>query len=321
VNPTLPSWIMDEKRVLENPVNFTAGDSLIIKKLGADESQFTKALRNVIQVVKVQILKEKSPTSSPNGEREIIGGGQSAQAGCLGLLYVGADTAPSFIVNSVFNGCFLTITLYLGMNIPPQFQRNYPLAVKYGAHGFVTGHELMHAFDTSGIKIAGPDDQFLLTQEELAVYGRRVDCLSKQYNQRCYKTLGSCLVSSKATAENVADSGGIKAAYAAFQIAKTVLGEEPPIPKLTNYTSDQLFYMAMQRSWCTRNLPSEGNLQEDHTTEEARITLMLRNHQQFAAAFKCPVGSPMAPITTCEMWGNVYGDAEKTQKVKASKEE
>jgi predicted metalloendopeptidase len=165
----------------------------------------------------------------------------------------------------------------------------------------------MHGFDPVIIDIAGPDDEELLTKSERIVYNRHVECLSQQYNQYCYKHLGSCLVSSHAIQDNFADVGGLKVAYAAYQMAKDMLGDEPPVPGLTQFTNDQLFFITFQRSLCTRNIPSEEELIEEHTTDEARAIMTLRNNPHFAAAFACPVGSPAAPMKSCDVWGDSYG--------------
>jgi len=44
--------------------------------------------------------------------------------------------------------------------------------------------------------------------------------------------------------ENIADSGGIKAAYYAYKASTGKTPEEPILPGLNHFTSDQLFFIS-----------------------------------------------------------------------------
>lgn len=199
-----------------------------------------------------------------------------------------------------------------GYTLPPIFSVNYPLAVKYGRMGALIGHELMHAFDSDGIRSGVSFDDQLLTDDELQIYRRQQQCLIQQYSQYCYQKLGLCLSGSAASGDNIADIGGLKAAYAAYQFAKEVLGDEPPVPGLTDYSNDQIFFMMYQRWFCSRNTPPLDFVTGDHTPDDTRGPIALRNNPHFAAAFNCPLGSASAPIRPCEMWGDIFDSAKNS---------
>jgi len=55
------------------------------------------------------------------------------------------EAEPNFEVNAIYQA--KTITINLGLTLPPQFKASYPLPVKYGGLGFVIAHQLLHAFD------------------------------------------------------------------------------------------------------------------------------------------------------------------------------
>lgn len=44
--------------------------------------------------------------------------------------------------------------------------------------------------------------------------------------------------------ENIADNGGLREAFVAYQIYKEMFGQEKNLPGFENYTSDQLFFMS-----------------------------------------------------------------------------
>lgn len=64
--------------------------------------------------------------------------------------------------------------------------------------------------------------------------------------------------------ENIADNGGLKQAYEAYQRWVKVNGEEQSLPKL-NYTPNQLFFISNAQIFCTT------------MRQEAKILLLTTN--------------------------------------------
>ena len=51
--------------------------------------------------------------------------------------------------------------------------------------------------------------------------------------------------------ENIADNGGLREAYLAYQRYVSRYGEEPYLPGLEQYTPNQLFFLGNANIWCT----------------------------------------------------------------------
>lgn len=69
-------------------------------------------------------------------------------------------------------------------------------------------------------------------------------------------------------AENIADNGGIKVAYAAYQKHIENSGPDPLLPGLSNYTANQLFWITGAQLWCTVTRPEYDKTQittNEHT--------------------------------------------------------
>jgi len=76
---------------------------------------------------------------------------------------------------------------------------------------------------------------------ELLEFGEQSQCLVDQYN--AYNMDGKAVNGKSSLNENMADGGGIKAAYYAYQTSKNEMLEKPTLSGL-NFTSDQLFFIS-----------------------------------------------------------------------------
>lgn len=57
--------------------------------------------------------------------------------------------------------------------------------------------------------------------------------------------------------ENIADNGGIKEAYLAYQKWAQENGDEPLLSGL-NYTQQQVFWIAAAQNWCSISRPGKN---------------------------------------------------------------
>ena len=57
--------------------------------------------------------------------------------------------------------------------------------------------------------------------------------------------------------ENIADNGGIHEAFRAYIRSIESHGGEPPLPGLTQFTSEQMFFISFAQVWCEIDTPEE----------------------------------------------------------------
>ena len=104
--------------------------------------------------------------------------------------------------------------------------------------------------------------------------------------------------------ENIADNGGIKAAFLAYQKWVKQHHPEPKLPGL-DYSPSQLFWISAANMWCTKIRPETLKLDistDVHSPAQFRVLGPLSNMPEFAKDFNCPVGSKMNPRKKCSVW-------------------
>lgn len=104
--------------------------------------------------------------------------------------------------------------------------------------------------------------------------------------------------------ENIADNGGIKAMYAAYQTFVRSNGNEPILPGMS-YTPNQLFWIAAAQTWCTAtrsDFDIDLYTTNEHAPFDYRIIGSFSNVASFSNDFNCPAGSKMNPAKKCEIW-------------------
>lgn len=104
--------------------------------------------------------------------------------------------------------------------------------------------------------------------------------------------------------ENIADNGGVKEAYRAYQNFVKRNGPERLLPGL-NYTQEQLFWVSSAQTWCAVTRPEFDKMlitTDVHSPNEFRVIGTISNMQDFAHDFKCSAGSKMNPVNKCEVW-------------------
>ncbi|XP_075412247.1 endothelin-converting enzyme 2 isoform X1 [Tenrec ecaudatus] len=190
----------------------------------------------------------------------------------------------------------------------PFYARNHLKALNFGGIGVVMGHELTHAFDDQGESSPGREYdkdgnlQPWWQNGSLAAFRNHTACMQEQYSQ--YQVNGERLNGRQTLGENIADNGGLKAAYNAYKAWLRKHGEEQQLPavRLTNH---QLFFVGFAQVWCSVRTPEsshEGLVTDPHSPARFRVLGTLSNSRDFLQHFGCPVGSPMNPGQLCEVW-------------------
>jgi endothelin-converting enzyme/putative endopeptidase len=210
---------------------------------------------------------------------------------------------PAPLVNAYFNPTNNEIAFPAGILQPPFFDATQPMVMNFGGIGAVAGHELTHGFDDEGRKY---DATGRLTQwwepQVSAAFEQRVACVVEQYDG--YEAAPGKFVNGELTAgENIADIGGVKEAYFAYQVWARDTGGDPAV--VEGMSNEQVFFVAWAQNWCqhTADLELQRRLLEDsHSPGRFRAEGPLVDLPEFAQAFECAEGTPMNPPDRCEIW-------------------
>ncbi|KAG9348143.1 hypothetical protein JZ751_001878 [Albula glossodonta] len=104
--------------------------------------------------------------------------------------------------------------------------------------------------------------------------------------------------------ENIADNGGIRQSYQAYQNYISKHGEEAPLPGI-DLNHQQLFFLNFAQVWCGTHRPEHAvnSIKTDvHSPGKFRVLGSLQNFPEFAKAFNCRRDSYMVPEQTCRVW-------------------
>lgn len=216
------------------------------------------------------------------------------------------------IQNAWYQPWLNSLTIPAGEIQSPFFHIDYPAAVNFGGLGAVAGHELTHGFDDDGVQF-GPDgglypDGWMSKESSDYFHVNISECVINQYNQYCYKDLpsGKMCINGKVTqGENIADDGGTKTAFNAYQEWVKKHGYEALLPGLESFTMNQIFFLEFAQSWCGAIKPEalEKQLLLDvHSPYRNRVIGTLSDMKEFQATFQCKAGDKMVPEHRCDVW-------------------
>lgn len=104
--------------------------------------------------------------------------------------------------------------------------------------------------------------------------------------------------------ENIADVGGVRAAYSAYQRFVQLNGPEPVLPGLQDYTPNQLFWISGAQIWCSVIKPQFTGIAygDVHSPNDFRVLGAFSSSEEFAKDFRCAPNTPMNPVNRCEIW-------------------
>lgn len=206
-------------------------------------------------------------------------------------------------VNAYNNSLMNEIVFPAGILQPPFFDPQADDAINYGAIGAVIGHEMTHGFDDQGRKfdLRGNLTDWW-TAEDAANYQQRADCVERQFSS--FKVEDGLNQNGKLVlGESIADLGGLKLAYIAFQ--KSLQGK--PRTQIDGFTPEQRFFLGWAQVWGRNQTPEAIRLQvttDPHPLGRFRVNGPLSNMPEFAAAFSCKQGDAMARSEQerCQVW-------------------
>ena len=198
-------------------------------------------------------------------------------------------------VNAYYNPPRNEIVFPAGILQPPWFFATGDAAVNYGAIGMVIGHEMTHGFDDSGSQYDGEGNlRNWWTPTDRQEFDTRTDLVVKQYEE--YEPLPGMRINGKlCLGENIADLGGLKIAYAAFERYLAAHGEPAAID---GFSARQRFFLGYAQAW--RNLIRDEMLRvrltiDPHSPAMYRVLGPLADFPEFFQAFGCGGGAMLRP--------------------------
>lgn len=206
-------------------------------------------------------------------------------------------------VNAYYNPTKNEMVLPAGILQAPFYNHAWPKAMNFGGIGVVMGHELTHAFDDQGSEY---DKDGNLRQwwqnSSVEAFKHQTQCMVEQYSN--YSINKEPLNGKHTLGENIADNGGLRAAYKAYINWIKKNGEEATLPAL-GMTNHQLFFVGFAQVWCSVRTPEsshEGVITDPHSPSRFRVIGTISNSHEFSTHFGCKADSPMNPKRKCELW-------------------
>ena len=185
---------------------------------------------------------------------------------------------------------------------PPFFEANAPEVVNYGAIGSIIGHEVSHTFDSQGSAFDAKGQlRNWWKPDDFRHFDGATASLAKQYDQ--YHPFPDLALNGKQTLpENIADLGGLAAAYDAYRA--TLKGKD--LPTVDGFSGDQQFFLAYAQS--RRSKMRDGELRrrvmtDEHSPSEYR-TDTVRNLDAWYQAFQVKEGQKLylSPAERVKIW-------------------
>ena len=199
-------------------------------------------------------------------------------------------------VNAYYSAEMNDINFPAGILQPPLFDVRFDDAVNYGDTGATIGHEMTHGFDDSGRQYdAHGNLHDWWTPADAQAFTTRAQGIVAQYN--AYSPLPGLHVNGALTqGENIADIGGLKIAYLAFE--KAIAGK--PKTLIDGFTPEQRFFLAYAQSFRTIVRPERLKVSlasDPHSPDAFRVNGAVADLPEFRQAFGGPPDPAASPTT------------------------
>lgn len=210
------------------------------------------------------------------------------------------------VVNAFYSASRNQIVFPAGILQPPFFSASQPKSLNYGGIGMVIGHEITHGFDDNGRNFNENGDLVdWWTEESARNFKELSQCMVYQYGNFSWDLAGGQNLSGINTlGENIADNGGVRQAYKAYENFVRKHGKEKLLPGL-DMNHKQLFFLNFAQVWCGTYRPeyAVNSIKTDvHSPGKFRVLGSLQNSPEFSEAFSCTTRDNMNPAQKCRVW-------------------
>lgn len=214
---------------------------------------------------------------------------------------------PPTIINAFYEPSQNQITFPAGILQMPFFNKDAPKYLNYGGIGMVIGHEITHGFDDTGRQFDKDGNRIpWWSDQTIEKFINRKQCIIDQYSNYSVPQIHMNSNGNLTQGEDIADNGGIKAAFYAYQKwAKANSGIDKKLPGLPDYSAEQLFFINFAHTWCIKMTDAYALnrvLNDVHSLGQFRIIGPTSNFDEFDRAFKCKPGQKNSRINKCTVW-------------------
>lgn len=201
-------------------------------------------------------------------------------------------------INAYYNPVNNEIVFPAGILQAPFFDPEACDAENYGGIGVVIGHELTHGFDDQGSNFDAEGNMVnWWAQEDVDKFDKLTKGLADQFNAvKIYPDLNAN--GDYTLGENIADQGGLRVAYTAWQDSQKKKGVDikSEDAKIDGFDPTQVFYMNYANIWANNIREEEARrltMIDPHSLCVNRVNVSLRNIQPFMEAFGIVEGDKM----------------------------
>ncbi|KAF5307250.1 hypothetical protein FQR65_LT06966 [Abscondita terminalis] len=210
---------------------------------------------------------------------------------------LGTNVTSNYVYyNSGLNYLFIPAALIVNA----VYDNQAPNYINFATLGFTVGHQLTLALHKQVKE---------WSSESRKKYREKTQCMEDQYR----KVFNNSIISDITLSTNVADSGGLKQAYNAYQLWLKRNDKEHKMPGL-NFSNNQMFWFSFAQLWCEKKTEpntKEVSIHDSHPPGSFRVLETLKNLVNFSMDFKCSITSHMNPFEKCTVWKTSYQNSKK----------
>ncbi|KAK3088882.1 hypothetical protein FSP39_024965 [Pinctada imbricata] len=205
-------------------------------------------------------------------------------------------------VNAMHNALHNDMTVTLAIMAPPFYDPDRPISLNFGSLGAIIGHELTHAFGTQlgqFYDYEGARKAWMTRSSEKALV-ERAKCFIKQYDD--YTIKGYEISANKTLDENIADNGGLRAAYQKDNLELNKKFYQ--IFTQNHFKEDELFFLSFAQMYCSKysDTAAKYEVTESHSPGPLRVKGTLSNMAEFSSTFQCSKDQTYGREPKCQVW-------------------
>ncbi|UJR20406.1 hypothetical protein I4U23_023537 [Adineta vaga] len=214
---------------------------------------------------------------------------------------------PPTIVNAFYEPSTNAISFPAAILQMPYFNKFAPKYLNYGGIGMVIGHEITHGFDDDGRQYDKNGNRHpWWSNTTINQFNERKQCIIDQYSNYTVEQIHKNLNGDQTQGENIADNGGIKSSFYAYQNwAKANPNVDRRLPGLNKYSQEQMFFIGYAHGWCAKFTDAYALnrvLTDVHSIPQFRVLGPLSNFVEFDRVFNCTPGQGNSRVKKCAVW-------------------